>query len=116
MRLSNSLSLIHISAEKYRNHYAFKKLIDSCYDIEWVPYCKKTFNGAQSVSYTHLSKMGKAKPWMLYGYIGCAITLVCCFAIPVSFGTTAKYAWFFISYTPVSYTHLRPSAKEKAEG
>ena len=25
--------------------------------------------------------------------------LVCCFAVPVSFGTTAKYAWFFISYT-----------------
>ena len=39
----------HGTAEKYRNHYAFKKLIDSCYDIEWVPYCKKTFNGAQSV-------------------------------------------------------------------
>ena len=47
---------------------------------------------------TH-SKMGKAKPWMLYGYIGCAITLVCCFAVPASLGTTAKYAWFFISYT-----------------
>ena len=30
---------------------------------------------------------------------GCAITLVGCFAIPVSLGTTAKYAWFFISYT-----------------
>ena len=48
----------HGTAEKYRNHYAFKKLIDSCYDIEWVPYCKKTFNGAQSVidylgKYTH---------------------------------------------------------------
>ena len=36
---------------------------------------------------------------MLYGYIGCAITLVCCFTVPVSLGTTAKYAWFFISYT-----------------
>lgn len=47
---------------------------------------------------TH-SKMGKAKPWMLYGYIGCAITLVGCFAVPVSLGTTAKYVWFFISYT-----------------
>ena len=48
----------HGTAEKYRNHYAFKKLIDSCYDIEWVPYCKKTFKGAQSVidylgKYTH---------------------------------------------------------------
>ena len=47
---------------------------------------------------TH-SKMGKAKPWMLYGYIGCAITLVCCFAVPTSWGNTAKYAWFFIAYT-----------------
>ncbi len=39
----------HGTAEKYRNHYEFKELIDSCYDTEWVPYCKKTFNGAQSV-------------------------------------------------------------------
>ena len=31
------------------NGSAFKELIDSCYDTEWVPYCKKTFNGAQSV-------------------------------------------------------------------
>ena len=48
----------HGTAEKYRNHYAFKELIDSCYDAEWIPYCKKTFNGAQSVidylgKYTH---------------------------------------------------------------
>ena len=41
---------------------------------------------------TH-SKMGKARPWMLYGYIGCAITLVAIFAIPTNLG-------------PVSYTHL----------
>ena len=38
--------------------YAFKELIDFCYDAEWIPYCKKTFNGAQSVidylgKYTH---------------------------------------------------------------
>ena len=45
------------------------------------------------------SKLGKARPWMLYGYIGCAITLVCCFAVPTSWGNTAKYAWFFIAYT-----------------
>lgn len=48
----------HGTAEKYRNHYAFKELIDFCYDAEWIPYCKKTFNGAQSVidylgKYTH---------------------------------------------------------------
>ena len=67
---------------------AVSKLFDGFTDI---------FFGSM-IDKTH-SKMGKAKPWMLYGYIGCAITLVCCFAVPVSWGTTAKYAWFFISYT-----------------
>lgn len=47
---------------------------------------------------TH-SRLGKARPWMLYGYIGCAVTLVACFAIPTSLGKTAQYAWFFIAYT-----------------
>lgn len=45
------------------------------------------------------SKMGKARPWMFYGYFGCAITLVGIFAIPTSLGETAQYAWFFICYT-----------------
>ena len=67
---------------------AVSKLFDGFTDI---------FFGSM-IDKTH-SKMGKAKPWMLYGYIGCAITLVCCFTVPVSLGTTAKYAWFFISYT-----------------
>ena len=67
---------------------AVSKLFDGFTDI---------FFGSM-IDKTH-SKMGKAKPWMLYGYIGCAITLICCFAVPVSLGTTAKYAWFFISYT-----------------
>ena len=48
----------HGTAGKYRNHYAFKELLNSCYSAEWIPYCKKTFNGAQSVidylgKYTH---------------------------------------------------------------
>ena len=47
---------------------------------------------------TH-SKLGKARPWMLYGYIGCAITLVAIFAIPTSLGQFAQYAWFLIAYT-----------------
>ena len=67
---------------------AVSKLFDGFTDI---------FFGSM-IDKTH-SKMGKAKPWMLYGYIGCAITLVGCFAVPVSLGTTAKYVWFFISYT-----------------
>jgi len=48
----------HGSASKYRNHYTFKELLNTCYNKPWNPYCKKTFNGAQSViqylgKYTH---------------------------------------------------------------
>ena len=45
------------------------------------------------------SKMGKARPWMFYGFFGCAITLFAIFAIPTDLGQTAQYAWFFIAYT-----------------
>ena len=45
------------------------------------------------------SKMGKARPWMLYGYFGCAVCLVAIFCIPVDMGQKAQYAWFFIAYT-----------------
>lgn len=45
------------------------------------------------------SKMGKARPWMLYSYLGNAICLVAVFAIPDSWGNVAKYAYFFIAYT-----------------
>ena len=47
---------------------------------------------------TH-TKMGKARPWMLWPYIGCSICLVACFAIPTSWGDTAQYIFFFIAYT-----------------
>jgi len=39
----------HGSASMYKNHYAFKELIHSCYDREWISYSKGTFNGAGSV-------------------------------------------------------------------
>ena len=45
------------------------------------------------------SKMGKARPWMLWSYIGCSVCLVACFAIPLSWGDTAQYVFFFIAYT-----------------
>lgn len=45
------------------------------------------------------SKMGKARPWMLWSYLGNAVMLVAIFAIPKSLGDTAKYAYFFIAYT-----------------
>ena len=45
------------------------------------------------------SKMGKARPWMFYGFFGCAVTLFAVFAIPTDMGQFAQYAWFFIAYT-----------------
>ena len=45
------------------------------------------------------TKMGKARPWMLWPYIGCAVCLVACFAIPLEWGETSQYVFFFIAYT-----------------
>ena len=67
---------------------ALSKLFDGFTDI---------FFGSM-IDKTH-SRLGKARPWMLYGYIGCAVTLVACFAIPTGLGKTAQYAWLFIAYT-----------------
>lgn len=64
------------------------KLFDGVSDIFFGTMIDKTKN-----------KLGKARPWMLYAYIGCAVTLVANFAIPASLGRTAQYAWFFIAYT-----------------
>lgn len=67
---------------------AVSKLFDGVSDI---------FFGAM-IDKTH-SKMGKARPWMLYGYFGCAVCLVAIFCIPADLSDFAKYAWFFIAYT-----------------
>ena len=45
------------------------------------------------------TKMGKARPWMLWPYIGCAVCLVACFAIPTSWSEISQYVFFFIAYT-----------------
>ncbi|MCF2682589.1 MFS transporter [Faecalicatena contorta] len=64
----------------------------------------KFFDGVSDVFFgamidkTH-SKMGKARPWMLYGYLGCAVCLIAIFCIPADLSDFAKYAWFFIAYT-----------------
>ena len=60
---------------------AVSKLLDGVTDIFFGSLIDKTH-----------SKMGKARPWMLYGYIGCAITLVAIFAIPTNLGQFAQYA------------------------
>lgn len=67
---------------------AVSKLLDGVTDIFFGSLIDKTH-----------SKMGKARPWMLYGYISCAITLVAIFAIPTNLGQFAQYAWFLIAYT-----------------
>ena len=64
----------------------------------------KVFDGITDVFFGRLidkthTKMGKARPWMLWMYIGCAVALVACFAVPVSWGQTAQYIFFFITYT-----------------
>ncbi|MBU5478456.1 MFS transporter [Eubacterium sp. MSJ-13] len=64
----------------------------------------KLFDGVTDIFFGTMidrtkSKMGKARPWMFYGFFGCALTLFGVFAIPTSLGRTAQYAWFFIAYT-----------------
>ncbi|MBR2422874.1 MAG: MFS transporter, partial [Oscillospiraceae bacterium] len=64
----------------------------------------KVFDGVSDFFFGRLidkthTKMGKARPWMLWPYIGCAITLVACFSIPTSWDQTAQYIFFFLSYT-----------------
>ncbi len=64
----------------------------------------KLFDGVTDIFFGTMidrtkSKMGKARPWMFYGFFGCAITRFGVFAIPTNIGQTAQYAWFFIAYT-----------------
>lgn len=64
----------------------------------------KLFDGVSDIFFGSLidkthTKMGKARPWMFYGYFGCAICLVAIFCIPADISATAQYAWFFIAYT-----------------
>ena len=64
----------------------------------------KIFDGVTDLFFGRLidkthTRFGKARPWMLWPYIGCAVALVACFAVPTSWGQTAQYIFFFISYT-----------------
>ena len=64
----------------------------------------KIFDGVSDFFFGRLidkthTKMGKARPWMLWPYIGCSVTLVACFAVPTGWGQTAQYIFFFLSYT-----------------
>lgn len=67
---------------------AVSKLFDGVTDIFFGAMIDKT-----------KSKMGKARPWMLWGYVGCAVMLCAIFFIPADLSDFAQYAWFFIAYT-----------------
>lgn len=45
------------------------------------------------------SKMGQARPWMLYGQIGVSGSLFLLFCIPDTGSATMQYVYFFIFYT-----------------
>ena len=64
----------------------------------------KIFDGITDIIFGSLidktkTKMGKARPWMLWPYIGCSLMLIAIFAVPLEWGDVAKYAYFFITYT-----------------
>lgn len=64
----------------------------------------KLFDGVTDVFFGSLidktkSRMGKARPWMLWAYLGCSAMIVALFFIPADLGDVAQYAWFFIAYT-----------------
>lgn len=67
----------------------------------------KLFDGFSDLIFGYIldkthTKMGKARPWMLWSMVGCGIGLIALFGIPESLGDTAKYAWFFIFYMLVN--------------
>ncbi len=49
---------------------------------------------------TH-SKLGKARPWMLYGQVGLSVCLFLLFAVPAA-DTTVQYIYFFVVYTALN--------------
>ena len=67
---------------------AASKLLDGVSDIFFGVLIDKTS-----------TKMGKARPWMFYGYFGCAICLVAICCIPANMSAFARYTWFFVAYT-----------------
>lgn len=63
----------------------------------------KVLDGVTDIFFGHMidktkSKLGKARPWMLYAQFGVSLCLVLLFSIP-KMGETAQYAYFFVFYT-----------------
>lgn len=67
----------------------------------------KLLDGISDVIFGNLidrtkSKLGKARPWMLYAQIGVSLCLVLLFSIPGGMSETAQYAYFFAFYTALN--------------
>ena len=67
---------------------ALSKLFDGVTDLFFGTLIDKTH-----------TRLGKARPWMIFGYIGCAVMLAAIFMVPEGWGENAQYAYFFITYT-----------------
>lgn len=48
------------------------------------------------------SKMGKARPWMLYSQIGISVSLILLFVVPAGISDKLQYAYFFVVYTALN--------------
>lgn len=48
------------------------------------------------------SRLGKARPWMLYAQLGVSLCLILLFSIPGGLSTTAQYVYFFVFYTALN--------------
>lgn len=48
------------------------------------------------------SKLGKARPWMLYAQFGVSLCLILLFSIPSSMGKMVQYVYFFVFYTALN--------------
>lgn len=82
--LTNSIGL---NAGIVGSLIALSKLFDGITDLLFGTLMDKTNTG-----------MGKARPYMLWAYIGCAGALIALFAIPTDMGKFSQYTWFFIAY------------------
>ena len=63
----------------------------------------KVLDGVTDVFFGHMidrskSRLGKARPWMLFAQIGVSLCLLFLFSIP-DMGERAQYAYFFVFYT-----------------
>ena len=73
----------------------------------------KLFDGVTDIFFGSMidktkTKMGKAKPWMLYGYIGCAVTLIGVFEYGEAYIQSQDP---YVDFLKIIRKHLKPDGK-----